>query len=909
MRFVVSGLAFVAVVACSSKEEEPVAASPTAETTTDVATSAETAAAVDAPVEATSDAPIAPQPTRYTFEVLRDPRGIAHIYAKGRPALAFGQGYETTRDRLFHLEYLRRFAYGTRAEAFGEAFAADDQTKRGLGLRRIAEKVVARTQEKHPEIHAILVAYSAGVNAALADMKTGKNGMARPHDLDRFGKDWWPAPWTPVDSMALGKALVVTQNFLGDVELLILALKTVIGVEKFAGIFRFQPVYPTYIMEDTVTPPFAEKPGAMPWPALPSERDPVAHLTAAQRAVAGPAMVALAKALADAVGHEELGSGGSNSWAVRGDHTASGGAILCNDPHLPMDLPSRMYAIHLIDTGDPSKDNVGAFGHSLAGTPLLTFGNTRDLAWGITNSFVDTTDLFQETVSEDKKSVKWNGKDVPIELHEEVIAIRPDGGSIADAATNPKNRKATLRWIPHHGPLLNDLVPAAVAAVLEGLGLTFSAAWPGFGTDTDELVAINDLLDAKNVEEGLTALSHFNGGTVNWTLADAAGHVAYVAAGGWPQRAKPSSEQAPYDPLPGTGESDWKGMLPYEQVPQLIDPKKGFVVTANNQQLPNNNDNEPANDAKYIGHFSDLGTRAWRITDRLAKMLETAKPKGAPIDLEMMRVLLADDRAVVADVLLPHVLALKAKCGDPGGDVCQAITALEDWDRGQGEESVGAAIFGTWIAHYVVRTYGDDIGTTLLPLVGNYVTAFAIKSTWAWLRKGYVGKTYYDDAKTKDVVETFDDMALGALADAMAHLKQKYGQTPMAQWRWGDLHQVRFTHPAWDDLSHGPIPRSGGMRTVNAADYKVFAPDGKPAEFPYLMTEGSVFRYCVELSPKDGPSGHQSLAGGQSSDSKSVHFTSQVDDWRKSQAQAIRFRRGEVEKDAVTTRVVEVDVP
>lgn len=829
--------------------------------------------------------------------VHRDARGVPHIVAKNRLDLLMAQGYESVRDRYFHMEYMRRFTYGTRAELWGERFLDDDGVKRAIDFRAQAEGLWTFLQKQHPDTAKELTAFVAGVNAAVADMKTGK--LPRPPEFDSVEPGWWPAAWDELDSLAMGRALVFSQNFGGDMELVVFAGKLLLGEDTFAEIFRFQPLFPTYILEDSPTTEFGQQQGGLNGPGAGVANGPFApasreRLTwtgsADERLRAAHAIAEVAKALAGAAGREPGDTSGSNSWVVHKDLTGGEGALLCNDPHMGLDLPSRLYAMHLIDT---SRDQTGTFGHTLPGVPWLTFGANRHAAWGITNSYVDTTDLYQEQLCDDGKGVQWQGACVPIAEREVVIRVRQAGQPVAEG----KEEIRKVRTVPHHGPILNDLVPAQVGSALTGLGLVFSARWAGFG-NTEEPYGLSRLLDADSVDSALQALRYFNGGALNWVVADSKGDIAYAAAGGYPKRAKPANEQPPWDPLPGDGSAEWLGIHDWDFVPKVQNPQKGYIVTANNQQLANANDNNLANDAKYMGHFWDLGSRAFRITQQLDVL-----KKAGPLTLAQMLALQIDDHAVLADALLPALLAeAPTLCADPATQVCKALQVLEKWDRNQNVESAGAAIWGTFINHVLLETFGDEIPDLLKPLVNGYLVAIGARSMGAFLSPGFAGSTSWDNSTTPGI-ETASDIYRLAFVKAVEQLQAHYpGKTP-DQYVWGDLHQARFAHAGFPDLSIGPVPRSGGHRTINAADYRPLGPDNKAAGYPFVMTEAAVFRMCVQLRA-DGPVGFHSLAGGQSSDSTSDLFDSQISDWVAGKSYPIAFDVTAAKAAAVRTETL-----
>lgn len=818
----------------------------------------------------------------YPVEVWRDNVGIPHIRAQGPGDLLFAQGYEMARDRLWHLDWFRRYVYGTRAEAYGAGpngkYHDDDIVKRALGFKRLGAQQATYFAQNRPQIFGRIESFCNGVNAYLADAKAGKNGAVRPTDLDRIEPDYWPEPWQPADVFALAKALVFSQNFQGDVELILYGSQLLLGAEKFADLYRFQPMLPTWILETAAQ--------AEPWPHLtgtllnPWKPQVKTLLNEQQREQLAQATGDMAQRLATAMGKAGPGvMGGSNSWALSKEKTDGKSSILCNDPHMALEWPPRLYAMHLIDG---AQDDTGAFGHNAVGMPWLTFGATARVAWGITNSFSDTTDLYDEIVCGDGNSVQFQGQCVPMELHTEIVKVRPENGKMADAVAETH----TVRWVPHHGPVLNDILPPSVGDVLKGLGKVFSAKWPGFSPQTGEAIALAGMLTAETVDDALQTLGDFDGGVLNLTLADRTGRIAYIAAGHFPQRAHAASLNPPWLPLDGSGPEEWTGVLQGTDQPQVKDPQKHYVATANNQQGPQDNDNNPGNDSVYWGHFYDLGTRAWRISELLEKQPNFTLAQATAIQ--------GDVHSVLADGLLPLLLSQEVEvCKIAGTPECNALQLLKKWNGEQTVDSAAGAIWTVWLAHVVADTIGDDMPSLLLPLLSSFLVNLGARDMAHWLEPGFTGKTWWDDAATTDHLETAGEIAVRALAEAVTELTALEG-ADQGKWKLGDVHQAKLQHLVWNEWSVGPLPHAGGARTVNAGDYAVLDSKGKPATLPYVQTEGAVFRFCVQLSAQD-PVGNHAFAGGQQSQHDAPHAADQFPDWLSATPQPIAWTRAQVE--------------
>ena len=833
-------------------------------------------------------------------DVYRDEWGIPHIYARNRGDMLFVQGYEMARDRIFQMDHLRRFIYGTQAEVYGEAFLADDITKRIIGFRRLAEANLAYLERKYPDSVAQVQSYCNGVNAYIEDMKAGRNGAVRPLEFDRIDLDYWPAPWQPRDVVAIAKAQIFLQSFQGELEMFIFLGKVVLS-NSFDDLLRFQPMRPTYILEpsptlgyDTATDRNALLAEARDLlPDLPSDE-------ATRRKIAeGLAM--MADRLGRAFGRAGLGmTQGSNNWVVDDSLTESGACILCNDPHMTLDYPSTMMATHIVDL---SRDEVGAIGNIVPGAPLVLIGHTAKVAWGLTNGFGDATDLYREKLGKNRKAVLFRNEWVPLDFYEERILVRSEGGSLDDTTEVTQ----TARWVPHHGPILIDLLPEDIAELMELVGLVYSARWPGFSEESTDLLTLREVVEAENVQEAMAAMEHFNSGVMNWVFADSSGNIGHMTAGPYPIRAKSVAAFPPYLPLPGGGDHEWQGFLDLARQPRTLNPPKGYVVTANNTISDQTLDNNPVNDDHYYGHFFDLGTRAWRITERI----EAMKAAG-PIRLEDMTGLQTDDYAVLAEDLLPRLFENRDRvCEQPDPDTCRALGILEAWDRNFDRDSPGATLFSVWYTHLAFNTVHDDIPPFFLGLTAPFLSQLVGRDLSAWLagRGPESGKNYFDDLGTTGVVESADDQMVASLQGAVDQLKAFFGSgRPMESWRWGEAHLKKFVHPVWDDLSQGFFENDGGQHSVDPAEYPIVTPEGAIQTLPYRQGEGPAFRFCVEMKQGEWKT-YNVLPGGQSGHAGDEHYADQLPLWLSNQNFQFWYLREDVESHAVSHRTYPAGFP
>ena len=307
------------------------------------------------------------------IEIARDRFGVPRVTAKTPVDLCFGHGFCHGQDRLWQLELYRRFAAGRVSEFAGEEALQTDVLMRTLGLRRTAESEVARLGDSARDY---LTAYGLGVGAAVASAR------ALPLELQLLGLE--PEPWTPVDSLSVGKIVALGFSTNMETELFRAELIRKIGVERTE---RLEPAYP--------------------------EGNPL---------VVGGQWSGEGLALAEQLGRvrEALGLGlqaaASNNWAVSGERSATGRPLLASDPHITTSIPDVWYQIEL------SAPGYELWGGSMPTFPGIVIGQTPNLAWGFTNAMADVQDLFVERIVDGQ--YEFEGSLRPLTSHREEIRVR-----------------------------------------------------------------------------------------------------------------------------------------------------------------------------------------------------------------------------------------------------------------------------------------------------------------------------------------------------------------------------------------------------------------------------------------------------------------------------------------------------
>lgn len=454
-----------------------------------------------------------------TVTVYRDAAGIPHIVAADAHDVFFIQGFVHAQDRLWAMESGRRAAHGTLSEVIGERGLKNDTLMRILGLTEAAE---ADWQSLDAETQAALQAYADGVNAFLSQA-----GRGLPLELRLLGLS--PQPWTPVDSLALGKLVSWSLSNNYQDELIIAKLAAAL---PWTDVLTLLPEYPG---PDVI--PAAEESAAL--------ESSVAALLDFGRD--WQAVVPLARP-----------DQGSNAWVVGGSHTASGKPLLAGDPHQALTMPNLWYEVGL-HSEDGLYDVVGA---SIPGLPGIEIGHNAHIAWAVTNARPDVQDLFIETLSADGTQYLFQGEWKPLSMRQEVIAVK--GG---DPIT------LTVR-ATHHGPLVTDATPEAEQAM--------ALRWTGIDRGRPLAQAIVQLNRARNWDEFRAAVALWELPGMNFVYADTEGNIGYQMSGAVPIRA--NNDVFGLRPVDGAdGAHEWVGFVPFAELPSALNPKGDFFASANNR--------------------------------------------------------------------------------------------------------------------------------------------------------------------------------------------------------------------------------------------------------------------------------------------------------------------------------------
>lgn len=725
--------------------------------------------------------------------VSRDEFGVPHIVASNEHDLMFAIGFVHAQDRLWQMDLSRRAGEGRLSEIFGVATVPFDRMFRIVGIKGICEEI---DKAISPASRDKLQWYADGVNAFIVAHK-GKY----PAEFDLLRYD--PEPWKPVHSIIVGKMMAWQLNLSWWTDLTYGALLDRVGLAKTLEIY---PSFPADVA-----------------PIVPSSSTKVSGMLE---------FLKTAQLFTEFQGSGGM-LGGSNAWVIAPSRSASGKVILANDTHLQLQVPSTWYELQLRGPG------YEVSGMSLPGVPGVVAGHNQHIAWGLTNVMADDADFYIEKVdSIDPTKYVYDGASLPIQVREEEIRVKGD-------SVVPILIRST-----HHGPIVTD-----ISTSLQQVHYPFVASMRWTGSETsDQAGAFNAINRATNWGEFIAGVKQFTGPGQNFVYGDVDGNIGYWCGVKLPIR---STEQGVF-PQPGwTSATEWKGFVPFDELPHLYNPPEGFIATANNKIV----------DDSYPYHISDL----WEPPSRIIRLREILGRRDV-FSVEDFERLQNDKFSYLAKELVPIIVAA---CHDNtlnGSDDQQVFEYLRNWHFVFAKEDIATAIFQELFVKLLENIYKDEMGDELyhdFVILANV----PIRVTTRLLDEGT--SSWFDDVRTERV-ETRDDIIRRSLKEAIAALKQRFGNE-MKMWRWGDLHTVTLKHPFSlgfpEPLNRlfmiGPFPYGGGPTTLVSGNYSY--------NNPFEVTVGASFRQIVDFAKPDEV--RSVLPTGQSGQVFHKHFNDQTQLW------------------------------
>ncbi|CAN5585353.1 penicillin acylase family protein [soil metagenome] len=586
-------------------------------------------------------------------EVYLDDRLVPHIYADNEHDAYFIQGYLHAKFRLWQMEFQTNAAGGRLSEIMGDSsngnnFLKIDQFFRRLGMVYAAENALTAL-EKDPKIKAACDAYTDGVNAYITTLDEST------YPLEFKLLDYKPEPWTNLLTQLLSKYMAFDlAGFEEDFEKT--NARSVFTNEQFDALYPYgqdslNPINPKGTL-------FPKRGTDMVPPAL---KDSI-YLNFKQVAAVVNAAI------------KPDNDNGSNNWAISGSRSKSGRPILCNDPHLNLNLPSIWYEMQL------SAPGLNTYGVSLPGAPGIVIGFNDSCAWGVTNAERDVRDYYEITFRDDtQKEYLFDSAWHTASFREEIIKIK---GKPDDTLQIPM----TI-W----GPVMYD---AAFPDRLNS-GKAYAVRWAAHD-ESDELKAFYYLNRAKNFNDYTTAIASYACPGQNFVFAAKAGDIAIKQQGKFPAKWRRQGDFV----MPGSDSTfAWRGFIPDSMNITMHNPERGFAGSAN--QYPYD-----TSYPYYLGGKYPV-FRGIMVNRFLANMYNATVDSMQQMQNSNYNLLAEMARPVLLQHMYDSTLSTEE---------IKYLGIIKQWDLENNATSEAATIFDLWWDSLKVLVYADELGQSNLPM-------------------------------------------------------------------------------------------------------------------------------------------------------------------------------------------------
>ncbi|KGX84299.1 penicillin acylase family protein [Pontibacillus litoralis] len=514
---------------------------------------------------------------------------------------------------------------------------------------------------------------------------------------------------------------------------------------------------------------------------------------------------------------------GSNNWVVSGEKTASGKPLLADDPHLGLATPSIWYEMHL---SSPEQNVSGVI---FAGVPGIILGHNDSIAWGVTNTGPDVQQLYIEKRHPDQPNeFLFEGEYEEAAVIEEPIKVKGEG-TVAYEVMETR-----------HGPIISQFAEAS------GEEAVLSLRWTALDA-TAELEAIIEMNKATNWNQFERALEKFEVPAQNFVFASQDGTIAYKANGKIPIYSNGDDALLPLEGW--KAENEWDGYIPWDELPRVVNPDKGYIATANNKVVGED----------YPYHISNNWAQPYRYK-RIAQVLE----QGDDFTAAEMKNLQMDQHNLQGEEFVPIFLE-HVDQGALSDEEQKAIAILKEWNYVDAVDGAAPLIFHTWMQTFSKQLYEEDIPEEMIKLFNGRA-----QTTDELIRQAHRGEEVIWIEEQGGLRQALTI----ALEETVAMLSEQYG-SDATKWKWGDYHQVSFEHPL-SSVSYlerffnpkDPIPVGGSKVTVMAAAYE---------EDTGIVDHGASWRFVADTA--DLTQASHTVSPGQAGHFRSEWYHNQRDQW------------------------------
>lgn len=723
--------------------------------------------------------------------VFYDERRVPHIFAENEHDLYFVQGYITARDRLFQMEMQTYDAAGRLSENLGDRTLNRDLETRRLGMPYGAEKSIIENK-KDPEVWASLTAYSKGVNAYISSLSP------KDYPVEYKILDFAPEEWAPIKTSQMLKNM--TRTLAGGS-----------GDDRTSNTME-------YFGDEFIENFFTTKP-ALNDPIIPLSKkwdfDPIP--------VQAPDSIYKPASAVEIESFQRPEGIGSNNWVVSGSKTESGYPILANDPHLGLTLPSIWYEVQLYAPG------INTYGVSLQGVPGIIIGYNENTAWGTTNTGADVMDWYEIKFRDETKKEYWHDdqwKQTTVRIEE--VKVR-EQETVLDTV-----------FYTHHGP-----VTKVYPEISEGGEPSYHALrWIAheYSNDLRNFYGFNRAKTYSDFEE---SVKYWTAPAQNFVFATNEGDIGLYVSGKFPNKWKYQGRTV----SDGTNPLyDWQGWIPAEQNPNIKNPERGFVSSANQESA--------APDYPYYleDDYAPF-ERGRRINDLLTEMED--------ITVEDMQKMQMDDFSYHAATILPEML-IWINREELSEEEIEILSVLTDWNFHNNSNMKAPSIFRWWWSNFYYGLFRDEYRSTEASL------RYPSRDRVIEVIKSEPGFEFFDNIET-EAVETREQLVTETFLETIEELTNAYGVFG-DNWNWGIVINNDFDHIAFiPGFGKENVYSSGGSESINAT----------------RDSWGPSWRMVVEVGPE--VKGYGVYPGGASGNPGSPNYDSMLETWRTGELYELKF--------------------
>ncbi len=646
--------------------------------------------------------------------VVRDERGVPHIYAESDRDAVIAMGYTVAQDRLFQMEFISRVAQGGLSGLVGADMAEADRFLRSTGMEWGAQQNIDRMEEEADIEYDAMQWYADGANAYIDGLHE------RDYPLEYRVLDTAPTPRAPIDGPRLVQFMTYDLTYNSDSPLYA-TLQERLDPDDYATLY---PDHPPGLYASMYPEGSAEA----------SHRDAIEGATANKAAPASPSEGALHLLQAHHDVHQSLQhtllegyrfGKGSNNWAIAPERSDTGGALLANDMHLGLNLPAIWYEVHL------HTPTTHISGLTIPGAPIIVQGMNDHVGWALTNTGADVVDHYALELNDDRTQYRYNDEWHDLDMQVDTLYMQ--------GSTPITDTLRISRW----GPLLHAPSDALELASNEAVALQWVAHHPN--TTLKALWAINRATSTAEIDEALT---DWSAPMQNIAMADTDGNIGMRTAGRLPVRASGTGRGL----LPGdTDMHEWTGWVPHDEMPHVHNPERGVLGSAN--QVP-----VEASYPHYMGHD-------WRDGHRSVR-LDTLLDGQEMHTLNDMKAYQQDVVAIDQALFAPHIQAVDSESLSEAAQTVQST--LLEWDGAATTETPAALPMQIFLRTLRAHVW-DDPAFDGMPTPQDAVLLQLLEEEPA--------APWFSRADT-DELETGPEMIQAALEDTADTLAEEYGDSP-----------------------------------------------------------------------------------------------------------------------------------